>query len=138
MRFFAELLGPFAFIATAGLLFPYLRNNPIVLTIACVLTIASTWFTVKELSKTWQQPSETATTSNLPLSADEIFWLSIKDSAAPGLFEEFVKKFPMSPHAAEAQVRLGRLATNKDTPQQGSSGLSKRFCVTINGKQECE
>src|SRR5262249_11603967 len=40
------------------------------------------------------------------LSADEVFWLTIKSSTAPALFEEFLKNFPASPRAAEARKRL--------------------------------
>jgi hypothetical protein len=42
-------------------------------------------------------------------TADEIFWLTIKDSNVPALFDEFVKKFPSSAHAAEARARLEEL-----------------------------
>jgi hypothetical protein len=44
------------------------------------------------------------------LAADEVFWLTIKDSRAPGLFDEFLKKFPDSPHAQEAHAKLEELA----------------------------
>jgi hypothetical protein len=43
------------------------------------------------------------------LTPDEVFWLSIKDSRAPGLFEEFLKKFPSSPRAQEARAKLQAL-----------------------------
>lgn len=43
------------------------------------------------------------------LTPDEVFWLSIKDSRAPGLFEEFLKKFPNSPRAQEARAKLQAL-----------------------------
>jgi len=44
------------------------------------------------------------------LAPDEVFWLSIKDSRAPGLFEEFLKKFPNSPRAPDARAKLQTLA----------------------------
>jgi hypothetical protein len=43
------------------------------------------------------------------LTPDEAFWLSIKDSRAPGLYEEFLKKFPDSPRAGEARAKLQAL-----------------------------
>jgi len=39
-------------------------------------------------------------------TADEIFWLTIKDSGVAALFEEFLKKYPGSVHVAEARARL--------------------------------
>jgi hypothetical protein len=43
------------------------------------------------------------------LTPDEVFWLSIKDSRAPGLYEEFLKKFPGSPHTQAARAKLENL-----------------------------
>ena len=43
------------------------------------------------------------------LTPDEVFWLSIKDARAPGLYEEFLKKFPGSPHTEEARTKLETL-----------------------------
>ncbi len=43
------------------------------------------------------------------LTADEMFWLTIRDSRAPALFEEFLAKFPSSRHVASAQARLSEL-----------------------------
>lgn len=42
-------------------------------------------------------------------TADEIFWLSIKDSEAIALFEEFKRRYPASKHAAEASLRIEEL-----------------------------
>jgi hypothetical protein len=39
-------------------------------------------------------------------AADEIFWLSIKDSSVSALFEEFLAKFPASPRVKEARAKL--------------------------------
>lgn len=47
------------------------------------------------------------TTVTLP--ADEVFWLTIRESRTTGLFEEFLKKFPNSPHAREARAKLEEL-----------------------------
>jgi hypothetical protein len=46
---------------------------------------------------------------SVALAADEIFWLTIKDSSAPALFEEFLTKFPASRHTNEAQAKLQEL-----------------------------
>jgi uncharacterized caspase-like protein len=43
------------------------------------------------------------------ISADEVFWSAIKDSTIAALFEEFVRKFPASPRAAEARARIAAL-----------------------------
>jgi len=43
------------------------------------------------------------------LAPDQAFWLTIKDARAPGLFEEFLKKFPGSAHAPDARARLMQL-----------------------------
>ena len=48
-----------------------------------------------------------------PLAADEVFWLTIKDSRISVLFEEFLKGFPASPHAAEAAAKLKELKGNQ-------------------------
>jgi formylglycine-generating enzyme required for sulfatase activity len=39
-------------------------------------------------------------------SSDEVFWSTIRDSSAPALFEEFLRKFPQSARAGEARARL--------------------------------
>ncbi|MEJ2431857.1 MAG: hypothetical protein P8Y53_01335 [Pseudolabrys sp.] len=54
-------------------------------------------------------PAPAAKSPSGGLAPDEVFWLSIKDSHAPGLFEEFLKKFPASPHRQEARSRLAAL-----------------------------
>jgi hypothetical protein len=59
------------------------------------------------------RPNMAAPTAGNPsatLAPDEVFWLSIKDSRAPGLYEEFLKKFPDSRRANEARARLETLA----------------------------
>jgi caspase domain-containing protein/sulfatase-modifying factor enzyme 1 len=43
------------------------------------------------------------------ITADEVFWLAIKDSKLEALFDEFVSKFPASPRASEARARLAEL-----------------------------
>lgn len=47
--------------------------------------------------------------SSVTLPADEVFWLTIRESRTTGLFEEFLKKFPNSPHAQEARTKLDEL-----------------------------
>ncbi len=49
------------------------------------------------------------TTPSVTLGADEIFWLTIQDSSDSALFEEFLRKFPDSPHIHEARAKLEEL-----------------------------
>ena len=42
-------------------------------------------------------------------AADEFYWNAIKASKSAPLFEEFIREFPASPHAAEARTRLNEL-----------------------------
>ena len=53
------------------------------------------------------------TATSITLPADEVFWRTIKDSNEPALFEEFVTKFPSSPHAQAARVKLEELKEDK-------------------------
>lgn len=41
-----------------------------------------------------------------PSTEDERFWMVIKTSDVPGLYEEFLKRYAYSPHAGEARQRL--------------------------------
>lgn len=108
------------------------------------------WKLFQELLK---KGSETALSSGdsaiAPvLTADEIFWHSIKDAAAPGLFEEFVKKFPKSPRLAEAEATLRRLRLASPPAQTPPSIPATEMtptrevkpalqCITFNGRREC-
>jgi hypothetical protein len=42
-------------------------------------------------------------------AADEIMWGAVKDSRVAAVFEEFVNRFPASPHAREARARADEL-----------------------------
>ncbi len=57
------------------------------------------------------------------LTPDEAFWLSIKDSRAPGLYEEFLKKFPDSPRAPQARAKLAALEKPAPPAAQGQSTM---------------
>jgi hypothetical protein len=46
---------------------------------------------------------------SVTLAADEIFWLTIKESSATSLYKEFLRKFPKSSHAQEARAKLEEL-----------------------------
>ena len=87
--------------------------------------------------------------------ADEIFWLTIRDSQAPALFEEFISKFPASKYVSYARARLAQINDAIPTqpinpkpsnPQPNNtqanrtlpSDAQKRFCVAVNGKAVCE
>lgn len=56
--------------------------------------------------------------SSVTLPADEVFWLTIREARTIGLFEEFLKKFPNSPHAREARAKLDELERASTSPSQ--------------------
>ena len=56
-------------------------------------------------------------------SGDEVLWGAIKDSSVAALFEEFVRKFPTSPHAAEAKARAAELKKAELAMLPPSSGV---------------
>ena len=47
-----------------------------------------------------------------PESADDIMWGAIKDSTVAAVFDEFVNRFPMSPHVRDARARADELKKN--------------------------
>ena len=65
---------------------------------------------------------------SIALPADEIFWLTIKDSSAPALYEEFLRKFPASGHVKEAQAKLQALKTaaSRNIPVQPPADMPMR------------
>ena len=70
----------------------------------------------REVSGSSNLPSENhAPAPSVTSSEDEIFWLTIKDSKEPALFQEFLAKYPGSSHVAEAQEKLQQL---KKIPSQ--------------------
>jgi hypothetical protein len=143
MSIFLEMLGPLGFIVTAGLLFPErYRKNYLVVGLACVLAAGSAWFTIEEFAKR-AVLKQIESSSNPPaaavLTADEVFWLSIKDSKVVALFEEFVRKFPSSPHVREASTEIDILMrTSSTAPEKRPSTTSARRCVIFNGREICE
>jgi hypothetical protein len=146
VQLFLEVVGPILFIVTGGLLFPYYRKNNLALAIACSLLAGGSWLTGKEFYE-WimRQTAEQhrLTTNNPVLTADEIFWLTIKDSAASGLFEEFLTKYPKSNHVAEARERIEGLRKRAPTPPTVEMGnpppatVSQRKCAIFNGREVC-
>ena len=55
-------------------------------------------------------PPPTPQPTPIPAQAeDETLWRAVKDSAAPALFEDFLRRFPSSSHANEARSRLDAL-----------------------------
>jgi hypothetical protein len=50
------------------------------------------------------------TASSSDLGEDEQFWQAIKTSDVPGLFEEFVRRYPGSSHTGEARDRIKSLS----------------------------
>jgi uncharacterized caspase-like protein len=67
-------------------------------------------------------------------STDEILWGAIKDSSASAVFEEFVRKFPSSPHAVEARGRAAAL--RKDAPKSQDVAMLPPGAGAQIGKQE--
>ena len=55
--------------------------------------------------------------SSVTLPADQVFWLTIRESRTTGLFEEFLTKFPNSPYAREARAKLDDLKRAPNLPQ---------------------
>ncbi len=53
-----------------------------------------------------------------PVNPDDRFWRTIKDSSLPDLFEMFIKRYPDSPHRANAEQRLAAL---RGTSNQASA-----------------
>jgi uncharacterized caspase-like protein len=69
-------------------------------------------------------------------AADEIFWLTIKDSNVAALFDEFLQKFPASTHSADARKRLQELKrtqVNREAvpPENSSNSLVTRPVLKI-------
>jgi len=65
------------------------------------------------------------------MRADEVFWLSIRDSDVAALFEEFLKRFPKSEHAREARARFAAL-----TPEGGASDGESKTVSTQDARTE--
>jgi hypothetical protein len=63
---------------------------------------------------------------SVTLAADEIFWLSIREANAPGLFEEFLKKFPNSSHVQEARAKLEELERARSVRAQQQPRMPMR------------
>jgi formylglycine-generating enzyme required for sulfatase activity len=84
--------------STGGEQLPWVSNSPI---------DGSFYFTGKPAA-----PPAPASSVAAP-AADEIFWLTIKESSIAALFDEFVKQFPASPHVNEARARLDELKKNQ-------------------------
>jgi uncharacterized caspase-like protein len=72
-------------------------------------------------------PAQMASPPTAPsMPADELFWLTIRDSKVSALFSEFVRKFPNSPHVGDAQAhhdqleKLAALEPNPDVSHRSS------------------
>ena len=56
------------------------------------------------------------------INPDEVLWETIRESRVPGLFEEFLRRFPNSGHAAEARTRHSEAPSSRaasSLPQGG-------------------
>jgi len=94
-----------------GLLGKEHLNNRYIRDIAALIAIASTLLTVKEFYEQFVVQHDGSV-----ITADEIFWLSIKDSANAALFDEFIDKFPQSVHVREARIRRDQLKKGDFVP----------------------
>jgi uncharacterized caspase-like protein len=81
-----------------------------------------------------QQRVNVAPVAPVP-AADEILWGAIKDSDVPAVFEEFLKKFPVSLHAREAQGRVDELKKSHVVMLPPASGaqIGKLLNAPTNG-----
>jgi len=85
------------------------RHKPLVALAGLVALITTAYF-LRDRYFEWfggKLSSSSSVTADPPsLSADHIYWLTIKDAAVPELFEEFIRNFPSSSHLLEARERL--------------------------------
>jgi hypothetical protein len=102
------------------------------------------WFGAEKSELSVSREAPRSTPAVLP--ADEIFWLTIKDAAAPGLFQEFIRNFPASSHIVEARARLEQIkGALPPLPSQEARPDAERStqkeppirCVQFNGRKEC-
>lgn len=126
------------FATSTGVFFSdQLRRNFLAVAVAGLIAVASTVSLAMQVIDYVRAPG--ATTSVLIPTADDIFWLSIKESSVIALFEEFLRKYPESNHAKAALVRLEQLRgkqVNASPPLPPPT--PQRLCVTFNGRQVCE
>jgi hypothetical protein len=155
------------FVGSSGILFnEQFRRNPFAIGVAGCVGLISFYFLMQTVTEKLDaitsshltpavEPRPLSTKSSEPTSvsaptADEIFWLSIKDTAVVALYEEFIKKFPTSPFASEARRRMESWK-NADGPSVKAGGSRVEadpassqvkpkgpFCVHVNGMQICE
>ena len=141
------VLGSAAFVVTGGYLFrEQFEKNPVLSFVVCLLLLAGTIQTIEWIAGKIGTASAVSSPTGRPQSpqpapvavsppADEIFWLSIKDSAVAGLFEEFVQRFPRSTYVGEARARIAELTARSVVPRPEATGS---FCVTVNQRRICE
>jgi hypothetical protein len=130
------------YVATGGAVFTeWGRQHRVLAVLAAFVAIATTGYFARDRLQEWFGLPGRPPQGQI-MTADEIFWLTIKDSRATGLFEEFLKDFPSSSHAAEASNRLQLLKNQQKTmPTDTSDSIGpappKIQCVTFNGRQIC-
>ena len=72
-----------------------------------------------------------------PPTADEIVWSAIKDSNYPAIFEDFLSKFPASPHFSDAQLRRDELKKQLAAAQRAPAPPPDQIVWTaIKGSQD--
>ena len=161
MSILAEFFAAIIFIGTSGFWFrERFEKKPIVSGIAALILLTGTYYvideTIKRIIGIALHEKDSKPMTELPvtpsLQPDEVFWLSVKDTSVAGFFEEFLKKYPTSPHAADAlarleQIRKNRVANSPVHPPTSTfqipattknQAADERFCVRVNGKRICE
>jgi hypothetical protein len=125
MRLWLEFLFAISFVGTTGFVFrEHFKKNPILTGVVILIAVGSTWLTLEEIGKRLgliRVDSNLSVEVAQPPTADELFWLAIKDSAVPALFEEFVVKYPASRHVFEAKIKLEGLRTVSVKPSDTST-----------------
>ena len=86
------------------------------------------------LGKPDQQRVNVTAVAPVP-AADEILWGAVKDSGVSAVFDEFLKKFPTSPHAREARGRADELKKSEVAMLPPASGaqIGKLLTTPTNG-----
>jgi hypothetical protein len=142
------------FIISTGIFFgPVFRKNRLAVFLAGLVASVSFGFLAETIWQRFQAPTAVVATGSAPPvpqpSADELFWLAIKDSDVLAFFEEFLHKFPTSGYAGSAKKRIEEIkrklasAASGNTPQnvesnhlsptlrdkQNNEGISQRIAI---------
>lgn len=102
------------FILSTGVFYIEYRKNSLAVFVAGLFAVASSISLLVSSIDFFKSPTAILATS-APIAsihgpaADEIFWLSIRDTSVAAFYDEFLRKFPSSTHATEARMRVEEL-----------------------------